>query len=1059
MKKQKAAKLQQQASNGANGSSEEKQSDGIAPDTATVNRNTMKNKRKRAKEKAARQAKAALKASGGDMTNTATSTQTLTTAPTATDSNFTIDPAIRNSTKRRSDATPTSEPAISEKERVIAAQQQSEANAAKFGAIAESFESGQKWFEHPECVYTPHSSSSASTIILSTAQQQRLQQTREKAQSLLTAFSRSVQEGRGEMTREDERWLKTVMTAGTLSDKIAGMQLLLSDRCVGRLEQLDRLLAMAQKKGRRESTMAIDALKEAFTSELMPHNRPLVFFSHQPALLSPSSSTAPPSETTLLYWLYEDYLKRAYTAYLSVLEQHLHDPMSYIKKHSLNTLFSLLSTLPEREKTILSLVINKLGDPDRRIASRVVYLLSDVLVMHPGMRSGVVREVEALLKAGGGRVNERGRYYAIIYLSQLRFQSGGADVQLARYMIQVYFGVFAYEISKLKRANDSNAATTVAAAVAGINSKILGALLTGINRAMPFARSEADDGGVVLTDSQIDQLFALAHTTSFHTAVQSLMLLYQLIADDTASPLASRYYRALYALLLSWDVQVVSARFGLFLNLLYRSMKSDVEERRVMAFVKRLLQVCCGMGAGFVCGSLYLVSEVMEKHGGVRVLMKQSDMRPDEEEEHFVDVKEDDEEEKEEKEEKQLEEESEAKDATNKANGRPSPAVTTHRYDPHKRDPLFTQAHHSALWELTVLLQHYHPSVTHWTSLLLSHQPIHYAGDPLTDFTPAAFLDRFVFKNPKQHTEGSRTGRHLQRKTTTPTTTTTATLVSSSEFLRKREQDVREDERFYWLYFKEKARREVAGVGKQRKKKERGEEVEDEEAAMDEFADRIMEAELEKGQRREDEDDDELLTALDEVKELDEEGGEEEDGDGDELTEEMLAEMDGLKGLDGLDEADLDDDDDEEEEEEEEDEAEDADAEAEAEAAAELGLDDEDEDDLDLPTFSDEGSDEDEAAEEEEEAAEEEASNRTKKKRRLDGVKRVSGLGSDSVFASAEEFADLLAEGADETVQHRKEKMREFTHDRADMGGRRGRGGGGGRGRGGSGRGGGKRRK
>ena len=220
--------------------------------------------------------------------------------------------------------------------------------------------------------------------------------------------------------------------------------------------------------------------------------------------------------------------------------------MSYIKKHALNTLFSLLSTLPEREKTVLTLVINKLGDPDRRIASRVVYLLSDVLALHPGMRMGVVREVEGLLKAAGGRVNERGRYYAIVYLSQLRFQAGGADVQLARYMIQVYFGVFAYEISRLRRANESNTTTTTAASATGINSKILGALLTGINRAMPFARSEGDDSGVVLTDSQIDQLFALTHTASFHTAVQSLMLLYQLIADDTASPLAARYYRALY---------------------------------------------------------------------------------------------------------------------------------------------------------------------------------------------------------------------------------------------------------------------------------------------------------------------------------------------------------------------------------------------------------------------------------------------------------------------------------------------------------------------------------
>ena len=1061
MRKQKAAKqaAQRSTSGGNTTSAEASSGDEVSSGTASSNRNTQKNKRKRAKEKAARQAKAALKASGVDVSNAAlaTTAQPAHTAATATtDTTLTIDPSIRNSTKRVHGAVSKPESAVPDKERLVAAQQLSEANAAKFGAIAGSFDSGQKWYQHPQCVYTPHSSSSPSTIVLSSAQQQRVQQMREKAQALLTAYSRSVQEGRGEMTREDERWLKTVMSAGTLSDKIAGMQLLLSDRCVGRLEQLDRLLSMAQKKGRRESSMAVDALKEVFTSELMPPDRPLVFFSHQPALLSPSASAAAPSDATLMYWLYEDYLKRAYTALLAVLEAHLHDPMSYIKKHALNSLFSLLSTLPEREKTVLSLLINKLGDPDRRIASRVVYLLTDVLSLHPGMRTAVVREVEGLLKAAAGRVNERGRYYAIIYLSQLRFQSGGADLQLARYMIQVYFNVFAHEISKVKRASDGGADTTSAA---GINSKILGALLTGINRAMPFARSEADDGGVVLTDGQIDQLFALTHTASFHTAVQSLMLLYQLVADDTASPLAARYYRALYALLLSWDVQTASARFGLFLNLLYRSMKSDCEERRVMAFVKRLLQVCTGMGAGFVCGSLYLVSEVCEKHGGVRVLTKQTDMRADEEEEHFDDVKE--EEEGEDGQERRVaEEESKSNGGDDKPNGRPSPTSVKHRYDPHKRDPLFTLAHHSALWELTVLLSHYHPSVTHWSSLLLSHQPIHYAGDPLTDFTPAAFLDRFVFKNPKQGADGSRTGRHLQRHSNAAHTAATAVLVSSGEFLRKRERDVREDERFYWLYFKEKERREAeGGGGRQRKKKEKGGAVEDEEAAMDEFADRIMEAELAKGQRRgDDEEEEELLKALRAAKDEqgdEEEEEEEEESEGGELTEEMLAEMDGLQGLDGLDDDEQLDDADEEDGED------DDDAEAEAEAAAELGLDDDD--DIDMPTFSDEDSDEDdEAAEEEDgEEEEEEASNRTKKKQRLDGKKRVSGLGSDSVFASAEEFASLLAEGADETAQHRKEKMREFTHDRADMGGRRSRGGGGGRGRGGGGRGrgGGKRRK
>ena len=123
-----------------------------------------------------------------------------------------------------------------------------------------------------------------------------------------------------------------------------------------------------------------------------------------------------------------------------------------------------------------------------------------------------------------------------------------------------------------------------------------------------------------------------------------------------------------------------------------------------MAFVKRLLQVCCGMGAGFVCGSLYLVSEVLEKHGGVRLLMRQSDMKPDEEEEHFEDVKEDEEHRGGGERGQSRRTTVNRRTARAEVNGRPSVAVVTHRYDPHKRDPLFAQSHHSALWELTVLL-------------------------------------------------------------------------------------------------------------------------------------------------------------------------------------------------------------------------------------------------------------------------------------------------------------------------------------------------------------------
>lgn len=53
------------------------------------------------------------------------------------------------------------------------------------------------------------------------------------------------------------QWLKTVLSSGTLSDKVAALTLLVQESPVHTLASLDSLLAMAAKKGKRESILAI----------------------------------------------------------------------------------------------------------------------------------------------------------------------------------------------------------------------------------------------------------------------------------------------------------------------------------------------------------------------------------------------------------------------------------------------------------------------------------------------------------------------------------------------------------------------------------------------------------------------------------------------------------------------------------------------------------------------------------------------------------------------------------------------------------------------------------
>ena len=48
---------------------------------------------------------------------------------------------------------------------------------------------------------------------------------------------------------------------------------------------------------------------------------------------------------------------------------------------------------PECEARLLNGLVNKLGDPDRKIASKASYMLSMLLEKHPVMKVVVVREV------------------------------------------------------------------------------------------------------------------------------------------------------------------------------------------------------------------------------------------------------------------------------------------------------------------------------------------------------------------------------------------------------------------------------------------------------------------------------------------------------------------------------------------------------------------------------------------------------------------------------------------------------------------------------------------
>jgi len=101
-----------------------------------------------------------------------------------------------------------------------------------------------------------------------------------------------------------------------------------------------------------------------------------------------------------------------------------------------------------------------------------------------------------------------------------------------------------------------------------------------------------------------------------------------------------RFYRTLYESLLDPRL-ITSSKHALYLNLLYRSLRSDLDVKRVKGFVKRILQVVTLHQPPFICGVLFLLRELETTFPGIKSLLVDPEDNGDADEEIFRDAVED----------------------------------------------------------------------------------------------------------------------------------------------------------------------------------------------------------------------------------------------------------------------------------------------------------------------------------------------------------------------------------------------------------------------------------
>jgi ribosome biogenesis protein MAK21 len=629
----------------------------------------------------------------------------------------------------------------------------------------------------------------------------------------LAAVTRAFERKAGTSDDGRQRVLNREKTVG---DKIAAVTLMVQESPVYRLDEMRMLLGFAKKQGRRERGPAIDALKDLFVNDLLPDDRRLVPLASRNFAVARNAL----SKRHLAYAMFESELKDVFREFLTVVEECSKDAVVHFKMKAARVCFDLLVAKPENEKALLAMLVNELGSPERKVASSASYYLNLLVSKHhPVMKLVVVREVELLVHRPN--VGLRTRYYAVSFLNQIRF-STDHDVELARRLVRIYMDLFAESVASdregVKQKGSGGLETK--------ESRLMGALLTGVNRAFPYSKPGEDD-----TDysKQFESLFQVAHAQSLTSATQALSFLLQVA--QTNSVVSDRFYRALYSRIM--DTAAASeSKQALFMNLLFKAMKADVSAKRVKAYSKRLLQSALQSSPGFAAGALLVLSEVMvmRRKGLLKSFVLLSE--GDDADEDFQDVDDGESDDDGKRPEpvgaesiadgsddggdahdsvvKQSEEEDATRVAKWPAIATPNAMVWGTGYDPSKRDPIHARAGESCLWEIVALCSHYHPSVVSFAKRLREEMAaVEYKGDPLKDFTLGSFLDKFSYRKPKKHVVDSLHGRRSSRLSERP-------LVNTEEFRQLGDAgEIEEDEKFYLRFFQtnpERTRRTTAGA-------------------------------------------------------------------------------------------------------------------------------------------------------------------------------------------------------------------------------------------------------
>jgi ribosome biogenesis protein MAK21 len=498
-----------------------------------------------------------------------------------------------------------------------------------------------------------------------------------------------------EMSPADRHWLQTVLKEGTQSDKISTMLLQARESPFYSLDWITQLLAMASSTSRHESYPAMESLRDIFVLVLPPKSSGRSLKAWQGRCITDSKDLTPSSFLMVAY--FEDMLRRAYVEYLKILEIMIHDQVQNGRERAMRVVFDLLLAYKcEFTETLLQLLVNKIGDPDRKVASRVIYYLQGIIEKYEELTLTSVKAVQNEATRPNAP-NDKPAFYGLLFFSQVRLNESSPEVtevllQTYQHFLQIFLKQLE-EAARNKKKGHKSKRRKLDSAEDEI-PRTVRVVLLGLTRAIPFARSTGESG----LGQYAAKLISIAgKLRSFPTLLQAAGLIFKIFTEDSLvdeasmqllGELVSRY-------LLDYNRMAdnTASHPSLF-KLLYKIFAAlgDSSNQKALgclrSMVKSLLVVTTTMSSpSFAAAALLLINEAIAMKPGLRL------------------------------------------------------AITF----PEDQD---SSVESGLFWELNILSKHYHPTVSRYATTLLQPNGEIDVGkepeDPFASMTNSAFLESFI---------------------------------------------------------------------------------------------------------------------------------------------------------------------------------------------------------------------------------------------------------------------------------------------------------------------------